>query len=96
MKNIILIATLFFCAPEVNANIFELVPPDKQMHFFVSMSIAGITYQLTDSIPAAIAVTLSIGILKELTDSKVNTMDMYANFAGIAGALMVPIYRKEF
>lgn len=83
----------------ISAPALDLTEQDKRYHAYMSAHLAGISYgasraadndKLT-SAALAIAVTLSVGHLKETRDPVYDKQDMEANAFGMVLGLLVPM-----
>ena len=75
---------------------------DKELHLGVSALISGVSYGMFrqvegmnqhDAYMSAVGVTLAVGLLKELTDEKVDRGDLVADAAGaLVGPMMFVVW----
>ena len=74
--------------------------PDKLKHFVASgavssalyLGLRSAEYSRFEALGGAMACTITLGLLKELTDDKFSTKDMQANVVGA----MVPVFLIRF
>ncbi|MCB0390631.1 MAG: hypothetical protein KDD58_05050 [Bdellovibrionales bacterium] len=93
----LLLLSLFWTRPSYSQQTDSLSNNDKQAHAAISAGVAGVFYVMmrsygkkkVDSFLGSMFLTISLGVLKEITDKNASTNDIVADSAGaFAGSLI--------